>query len=57
MVRELPLPLPVGARNLGCRDCRIGDRTRHPELGVVYCASCPVTLRQQTGQPYAIRAR
>lgn len=38
--------VPLGALKLGCRNCRVGDRQRHPQIGMVYCASCPVTLRR-----------
>lgn len=34
--------VPKGAKDLGCRNCRVGDRHRHPHLGLVYCAVCPV---------------
>jgi hypothetical protein len=45
-IKDYP-DVPDGAKALGCRNCRTGDRMRHPELGLVYCASCPVTLRRE----------
>lgn len=39
--------VPVGALKLGCGNCRIRDMQHHPELGVLYCAVCPITWRRR----------
>jgi hypothetical protein len=39
--------VPAGAKKLGCRNCRVGDRQRHPQLGMLYCDSCPVINRMR----------
>ena len=39
--------VPEGAKKIGCRNCTTGDRLQHPELGLVYCATCPVTRRRE----------
>jgi hypothetical protein len=42
--------VPLNALLLGCSNCRQGDRARHPELGLVYCAVCPVTGPTRRGE-------
>jgi hypothetical protein len=44
--------IPLGAKKLGCRGCRPYEQARGER---VYCASCPVTLRQRDGRPWVIR--
>lgn len=44
---------PAGALKLGCGGCRPGDMARHPELGVAYCAVCPVTRRKHRAEARA----
>jgi hypothetical protein len=38
--------VPLGAKKLGCFNCRTGDRMNFPQLGLVYCSACPVTRRR-----------
>lgn len=38
--------MPLGAKKLGCFNCRTGDRMNFPQLGLVYCSACPVTRRR-----------
>lgn len=46
-----PSYVPDGARRLGCRGCRPFEQSRGLR---VFCASCPVTLRQSGECPTAV---
>jgi hypothetical protein len=40
--------LPNSIKTLGCVNCRVGDRLRHPEFKHLYCCGCPVRRSERT---------
>lgn len=39
--------LPEAVKKLGCVNCRVGDRLRHPECKHLYCYGCPIRQRRE----------